>query len=215
MRHVLSIGGVIALCVVLGLGFMLARKSKAALAEGVLFPQVSALVSGWDSQNTPESGRVVNIIVGDSEISSLVNKLSGTSSGEQSVLDAEILPSADKPSFVSRLDSWFKRTFLRRTMSAGGVGALAQSFPNLPNTITWTYTGFETAGEEEMAREFMKAIIKANDAGAEVNIVTQGIAALPALKAIKRLEGVVRNNRQVSVNKLMALDIKGYPFSSP
>ena len=207
MRHLFAIGGVIAICVVMGLGFMLARKSRAALEPGVLFPQVSALVSGWDSQSVPESGRVVNIIVGDSEIASLVNKLSGGNSGEQSVLDAEILPSADKPSVFSRFGCWFTRTFLRRTMSADGGGALARSFPNLPNTVTWTYTGFETASEEEMAKEFMKAIIKANDAGAEVNIVTQGIAAAPALKAIKRLEGVIRNNRQVSVNKLVALDM--------
>jgi len=35
MRHILSIGGVIAICVVLGLGFTLARKSRAALEPGI------------------------------------------------------------------------------------------------------------------------------------------------------------------------------------
>jgi len=207
MRHIIAVGSFTVLGFIALSGFWLARKSKAALEPGVLFPQVSALVVGWDSQNVPESGRMVNIIVGDSEISSLVNKLSDSkNSGLQSVLDAETLPAANQSGF-KRFGGWFKRTFLRKTMSSGVNGALAKAFPNSPNTITWTHKGFETASEEEMVRELMKAIIKANDAGAEVNIVTQGIAALPALKAIKRLEGLVRKNRPVSVNKLLALDM--------
>ncbi|MDO8804585.1 MAG: hypothetical protein Q7R35_09135 [Elusimicrobiota bacterium] len=211
MRHLLFIGGVAALCVVAGLGFWAANKSKAALEPGVLTAQVNTLAAGWEAKNVPAAGRVVNIIISDADTAALADKLSESDSsgaaGLPTVLDGETLAYADKPPVWKRILVWFKRTFLRKTMSAGEDSLLVKSLGNLPNTLAWTHKGFETASEEEMARELMKAIIKANDAGAEVNIITRGPAAAPALKAIKRLEGAALKGKSITVNKLLALDM--------
>jgi len=212
MRHQLFIGGAAALCVLAALGFWLARKSKAALEPGILTAQVTALADGWESQNIPAAGRVVNIIISDAQTGALTGKLSekaggGKASGSQSVLDSETLSLADEPPVWTKTLVWFKRTFLRKTMSVAEDGGLAESLGAVPNAVTWTHKGFETAGEEEMARELGKALIKADAAGAEVNIITQGISAAPALKAIKRLEGAARKGKSIAVNKLLALDM--------
>lgn len=205
MKRLIAICGVVAVCLVAGLGFMLARKSRAALDPGILTAQVNTLAAGWESRNIPATDRVVNLIISDVQ-APLPPPGGDENSGSRSVLDSDTLSIADEPPVWKRAGIWFKRTFLRRTMSAGEDGGLAEAFPNIPSAV-WTHKGFETASEEEMALELEEAVIKAGEAGAEVNIITQGISAAPVLKAIRKLEGVSRKGKNIAVNKLAALDM--------
>ncbi|MBU2574653.1 MAG: DUF1566 domain-containing protein [Elusimicrobia bacterium] len=211
MRQILSIGGITA-CIIAVLGFWLAHKSKAALEPGILTAQITTLAAGWESQNMPASGRVVNIIINDAQTGFPADKpdkkdSGGKASGSQTLLESETLPLADKPPVLKSALVWFKRTFLRKTISAGANNSLAESLGNIPNAVTWTHKGFETASEEEMALELTKAVIKAADAGAEVNIITQGVSAAPALQAVRKLKGADRKGGIIAVGKLLALDM--------
>lgn len=206
MRHIMAIGTVGVLCVLLGGGFLLARRSGAVLDGGVLLPQINRLVAGWEAQNVPESGRLVTIMMNDSKLSSLVDKLSKKTSKAESAVEAEELPVGGLPSGFGKLTSWFGKTFFRGSLSAGDGAAFAGSF-QASNPVVWEHSGFDDADEEEMARELMKSIIRANEAGAEVNIVTRGIAAAAALKAVTRLEKLAVKGRPVTVNKMIALNM--------
>ncbi|MBI4803337.1 MAG: DUF1566 domain-containing protein [Elusimicrobia bacterium] len=210
MKHALSIGGIIAVCIIAVPGFWLAHKSRAALEPGILTAQINNLAAGWEAENMPASDRVVNIIISDAQTGSLdkpdKRDSGGEVSGSQTLSDSETLPLADKPPVLKNARVWLKRTFLRKTVSAGANGSLAESL-GVTDAVAWTHRGFETASEGEMARELMKAVIKADDAGAEVNIITQGISAAPALQAVRKLKGEARKGRIIAVNKLLALDM--------
>ncbi|PIU20315.1 MAG: hypothetical protein COT18_02920, partial [Elusimicrobia bacterium CG08_land_8_20_14_0_20_59_10] len=196
----MAIGVIAVFGLLAGGGFLLARRSKAALERGVLFGQVNQLVAGWQAQGVPESARSVNLVVDDGDIGALVGKLS-KSAAKGAAGEGELLPAARS----SGLGGWFRRTFFRRGLASAKPGPLAAALAGNANTVTWTHNGFADVDEEEMAREFMKAILAAHDAGAGINILTRGAAAAPALKALKRLEGVTRANRPVAVRKLVAL----------
>jgi|GEM_PF-2543765 len=204
MRHLLAIGGLVFICIIAIPGFWLARKSKAALEPGILSAQVDKLVAGWTAQNTPASNRVVDLIISDAqeaEEEKPEDRAAAYSSG-----DMEVLSTANKPSGLAKMGIWFRRTFFRRSMSAGEDTAFVESFSDNPNAITWTHKGEETASEEEMAKEFMRAILKADDAGAEINIITQGAAAVAALKAMKILKNVKRpDGHMPTVSKVVAV----------
>ena len=175
-----------------GVGFWAGRRSAAVLEPGVLTTQVNTIADGWETGNVPTTGRVVNIIVSGTQAASPAAKPSTR-------YDGETLPLTDKPSTWQKAINWFKRTFLRTTMSAGTTAQPLKSLEDMANTAAWTYSG-ETASDDEVTREVMKAVTKANNSGAAVNIITQGPAAAPVLKAIKCLEGTAQ------VAKLVALD---------
>ena len=200
MKHKFLIGWVSALCVAAGVGFWAGRKSAAVVEPGILTTQVTTIADGWETRKVPTTGRVVNIIVSGTEAGSPSVKHSGRDNS------GETLPLPDKPSIWTKMSNWFKRTFLRTTMSAGEPGRLPRSLGNMENTAAWTYND-KTASEDEVAREVMNAVTKANDSGAKVNVITQGPAAAPVLKAIKRLETAAQNGKNITVDKLLSLDM--------
>ena len=61
---------------------------------------------------------------------------------------------------------------------------LAKAFADKSDAVVWTHEGF-SINDERMTREIAKAVIKAHDAGAELNVVAQGRSAAPVLKALK------------------------------
>ena len=206
MRNLMAGCGVIALCLIIA-GVMLARKSKAALFPGVLVEQVDRLTAGWAANNTPETDRVVDLIISDAQEEAAQERPAETS-GAYSSEDLEVLASGVKPSATAKLGTWFRRTFFRRTMKAPEDTAFVEALANKPGAVVWTHKGEETASEDEMTREFMRAILKADDAGAVVNIVTQGRAAAAAFRAIKLLQKAKRpDGHMPTVAKVVAVNM--------
>lgn len=207
MRHLLSIGGAIFICIIVLPGFWLAHKSKAALSPGILSAKVDQLASAWKAQNTPESERVVDLIISDAEEAD-AQQQSVETKGAYSSEDLEVLSSAKEPSAAAKMGTWFRRTFLRRSMSAGRATPLAEALAQKPGAVVWTRKGKETASDAETAREVMKAIVKAEEALAEVNIVVQGRAAAPVLEAIRILKKTRFSKGGVpAVSKVVAMNM--------
>ncbi len=180
MRQLYALGSfaVLFIIVIAGVGFLMYR-STAALEPGILRSQMDKLSAVWSAENTPASKRTVNFIISDAK------------------------PSSDRETYTVL----FKRIFFRKSMAAEENTAFAKSFSDEPNTITWTHKGKESASDDEMARELMKAILKADDLGAEINIITQGISAVSALKTIKQLGTPLGGNKSIEINKLIAVDM--------
>ncbi|MCG2725330.1 MAG: hypothetical protein L6420_03560 [Elusimicrobia bacterium] len=181
MRQLYALGSFAVLFIIIviaGVGFLIYR-STSALEPGILQSQMAKLSAAWSTENTPASGRTVNFIISDAK------------------------PSSDKETYTVL----FKRIFFRKNMAAEENTAFAKSFSDEPNAITWTHKGKESVSDDEMARELMKAILKADDLGAEINIITQGISAVSALKTIKQFENPLGGNKSVEINKLIAVDM--------
>lgn len=189
-------------------GFWLAHKSNAALEPGVLSAKVDQLVAGWTAQNTPAANRVVDLIISDARSATASEENAEARATAYSSEEMAVLDSAKEPSFGAKLSTWFRRTFFRRNMSAAENTAFVEALATKPTAATWTHQGEETASEDEMIREFMRAILKADAAGAQVNIITQGRAAAIALKAVKTLKNAKRTGGGiVTVNKIIAVDM--------
>jgi hypothetical protein len=150
---------------------------------GAFVPRMEAQVADWEAKKVPAASRVFNLVLSDAG--------SGT---EPLLVSAE-------PGLSDRVSAWFSRTFLPR--KAVPASQFAQAFADEPNTLVWTHEGFATASEGQMMRELAKAIVTAHDAGAEVNIVAQGVSAGPVISALASLEHVQRKGLQVGVNKVV------------
>lgn len=204
MRHVMAVCGVIGLCLVVA-GFWLAGKSRAALNSGVLSAQVDRIVSGWTAQNTPEEDRTIDLVISDAAAPS------GEKAEAQSAYSSEeldVLDSANEPPFGTKLSAWFHRTFFRRSMAAPKNTAFAAALANKPGAVTWTHEGYKTASGDEMAAEIERAILKAEEALASVNIITDGVAAAPALKAVRMLKSAkLKGGGSAAINKFMAVNM--------
>lgn len=208
MRHALAIGGLIFIGIIVIPGLWLAHKSKAALEPGILSAQVEKLDLRGEAQNAPASGRVVNFIISDARDASGAGDGQEERSSAYTSEDMEVLSSVQKPSFVSRLAVWFRRTFLRRNMSAGDGSALVRTLSNTPGAAVWVHRGEETASESEMLRELKRAMIKAFDCGARINIITEGPAAAAVLKAVKMLKEEKRPyGRSPVVSRIIAVNM--------
>ncbi len=179
MRHLYAIGSFAVLFIIIAIGgaAFLAYRSNAALEPGILQGQMTKLASVWSSENTPSSKRTVNFLISDGK------------------------PSANKETFFSVL----KRTFFRKSMVAEEATAFAKAFSDEPNTITWTHEGCKSVSKDEMIKELMEVILKADDLGAEINIITQGISAVSAIRVIKLLGKPIDGNKSVEITKLIAV----------
>ncbi|MBI5209892.1 MAG: hypothetical protein HY927_07970 [Elusimicrobia bacterium] len=184
MRYLVTIGVAGSFCL-MALGGFWRLHGLSQRELGVLTSQVDAMSSGWESKKVPAGNRVVNFVISDAE------------SGP----DPFVLP--EEPGPLAQAMAWFKRSFVGGSPAAAEPAALAKSLADAPGAIAWTHEGFSVASEEAMTREIAKAIVKAHDAGAEINIVAQGVSASPALKALKSLEGAVRGGQKVGANKVV------------
>lgn len=202
LKYLVFLGG---LCAIVVLGFSRARLSRSALEPGILSRQVDERVALWNSQKTPFAGRIADIVISDAETVALAN-MTQPSSAQLSVWDSQALTLADKPSAWKETKVLFKRTFLRRSMSAAQDSPFVKAFLDDPDAIVWTHEGFLTASEAEMTREIAGAVAKVSAAGAQVNIITQGISAVPALKALNALKNQAFGSK-AAVNKFAAVDM--------
>ena len=188
MKHLFSMGLAGFFLIIALLGFWRVHVARAAVEAGVLSGQVDELVAAWKSKGVAEKDRSVDIVIGDAAAGA----------------DVFALVSQERTAW-ERLGDWASRTFLRRSLSAPEPGALAKAFAEDPAAAVWTHEGFATVSETEMLREIVKAVEKAHDAGAEINIVAQGASAAPVLQALKSLEGVERGCVKVGANKVVLL----------
>jgi hypothetical protein len=189
MKYLFTIGagGFALLVIVVGMWLSLVKETDAA--PGVLTEQMDKLAASWDAKKLLPGSRVVDIIISDAESA------------------ADPLTLVEPPSLWGRITARLSRAFGRKPAAAPAESQICQSFADDPGSIRWTHEGFSAVTEEQMTKEIMAAIVKAHDAGAEINIVTQGRAASPALKAIKSLEGQVRGGAPVGVNKGFCLGV--------
>ncbi|MBU2573032.1 MAG: hypothetical protein KKH28_03010, partial [Elusimicrobia bacterium] len=187
------------------LWFWGARMSRSALEPGILSAQMDKRVALWNSKKVPAAGRIVNIVISDAETVALA-AMTLPPSSRLSAWDSQALTLADQPSPWKETKVLFKRTFLRRSMSAAEDTPFVKAFSDDPDAIVWTHEGFATASVDEMSREIAKAIVKANGAGAQVNLITQGISAVPALKALNALKNQAFGS-SAKVNKFAAVDM--------
>lgn len=194
-----------------GIVFILMRQSKAAAARGVLSFKMGKLVSEWDAQGVTQAYRKVTMVVSDAEIVDPVENLSLQDSldgaAEPSGWGGDMTKAEKGPSAWKELSSRMNRTFFRGSMAVAGDTEFARVFSGAPDTLIWCHRGITTVSEEEMTREFVKAVLMASDAGAEVKIVTHGNSAAPALKAVNSLKDVTRAGRGVFVSRLVAVNM--------
>lgn len=173
----------------------------------VLTPEVDKLARGWEAKRVPSRFRVINFIISDAD------------SGPDPFVEPE------EPGLWNRAMAWFGRSIVGGNPAAEEPTAFAKSFADDPTAVVWTHEGFSTVSEEAMTREIAKAIIRAHDAGAEVNIVAQGGSAAPVLLAMKSLEGTERGGVKVGANKIVLVgmtwarlkripSLKAYDFSN-
>lgn len=211
MKNPLLIGVVAVICLLAALLFWRAGVSRAALRNGPLSSKVDALAAGWNADNIPPESRKVTFVISDTEMDDMVGKLyakdTGGGGAAEINLAGDTLPTGGEPSVFGKMADWTRRTFFRGGLAAPEETAFAGAFANTPGALTWSHSGFSEVGEDEMARELMKAILKANDAGAEINIITHGVSAVAAYKAVNSLKDVVRNSGPVEINRLVSVEM--------
>lgn len=193
------------LCALAVFGFWRAGVSRGAAQAGVLAPQVDARVEEWASRNVHPSRRTVDIVISDAETAALEDMLPENTEG-LSAWDSQALTLGNRPSLLKKLTTWFRRKFLRRSMIAAEPTMFVKAFADDPDAVVWTHSGFASASEAEMEREIGRAAAKARAAGARVNIVTQGISAVPALRAVEALKASEKG-AAAPVHKFVAVDM--------
>ncbi|HBA62069.1 MAG TPA: hypothetical protein DCZ92_14890 [Elusimicrobia bacterium] len=194
-----------------GIGFILQGNSKAAVARGVLSFKINKLIAEWNDQNIPAGSRKVTMVVSDTEQKDPVENLELLDSlgggAEPSGWGGDMSHAERGPSAFKKFSDKMNRTFFRGSLGVVKNTEFAGEFAGEPDTLLWCHRGEETVTQDEMVREFVKAIIKASDAGAEISIITHGPAGAAALKAISSLKDVNRAGRGVYVRRLVAVDM--------
>lgn len=194
------------LCAAAAFGFWRAGLSRGAVQAGVLTPQVDVRVQEWESRNVPPSRRTVDIVISDAETAALEDMLPGNTEG-LSAWDSQALTLGNRPSLLKKMTTWFRRKFMRRSMASAEPTMFVKAFGDDPDAVVWTHDGFASASEAEMAREIALAAALARSAGARVNVVTQGISAVPALRAVEALKGPGEKGAPAPVGKFVAVDM--------
>lgn len=156
---------------------------------GTLSPQVDVMASAWDARKVPIGQRAVTIVLSDA--------------GAE--FDPFLLAPQAEAGFIEASGGWIRRSLIGGNPASQSRTALVRAFFGSPQMIAWTHNGFAAAGEAAMARELEKAILKAHDAGAEINVVAQGKASGPVLLALKRVQGMERGGSKVGANKVILL----------
>lgn len=186
MKYLFSIGTAGLFCFIALAMFLLVHLRGISTGPGSMDAQLDELSADWTARNVPMSDRLVTLVLSDAE-----------SSGEPLAL-------ARLPSAPARLKGWLRRTFLGDSRAASD-SAFARNFSGDRATVLWTQASFPSAEGEAMTRDVRAAIIKAHDAGAELDIVAQGFSAGSALKALQSLDGTTRGGAKVGVNKLVTV----------
>ncbi len=154
---------------------------------GILTPQIDDMVSDWKSKNIPLGQRVVTILLSDAG----------------AAFDPFFLAPEPEGGFVEESGRWIGNNLLGTNAALQAPTALTRTYADSTQLIHWTHHGFSSVSEAAMSRELEKAILKAHDAGAEINIVAQGTAAGPVLAALKRVQGLESGGHKVGANKVI------------
>lgn len=178
----LAVGGLVAS--ISGLSLWRA-KTLVERELGILTPQVDAMASEWEAKKVPLGGRVVTFLLSDAR-------------------------AAFDPFLLKREEPADARDWIRANLIGGDPvsrteTALVRAFSDSTQLVAWTHDGFTKVSREAMTRELAKAVIKAHDAGAEINIVALGSDAGPVLEAMKRLRGQERGGQKVGASKVILL----------
>jgi hypothetical protein len=185
-KYLLALGSAgMCFCVVL-LGFWRIRTLDYSEGPLELSIKVDALVSAWAAQNIPMRQRAAVLVISDAD-------------------DSDVLAVAEEPWWLDRLSVWLRRGYGPRPRAVNVDSKFVKAYSGDANTIAWTHEGRTTASQRQMVREIMRAIVKAHDAGAEIDVVTQGASVESVLIALKNLEGQARGGAQVGVNKLVSV----------
>ena len=155
---------------------------------GVLTAQLDGLEDSWEEKNTPSGSRFVTFLLSDARVS----------------FDPFHLKRPEPEGILDRL----RRSIVGGPAVSPAPTALVRGFSDSTQLVAWTHDGFKTIHEESMARELAKAILKAHDAGAEINIVASGSDMNVVLMALSRVEGQVRGGAKVGANKVFFVGAK-------
>lgn len=198
----LAVGGLVALIS----GASLWRAKTLMERElGVLTPQMDEMASGWEARKVPLGSRVVTLLLSDAG----------------AAFDPFLLAPEPKDGFLDAPGDWLSRNLIGGAAVSQTPTALVRAFSDSTQLIGWTHPGVGAVGEEAMAREVERAILKATAAGAEINIVAQGGAARPVLTALKRVEGRESGGVKAGANKVILLGVnaerlkRGGGFAKP
>lgn len=184
----------------LGVGAMVALVSGASLWRartlmerelGVLTSQVDGLAAGWEEAGVPPGSRVATFVFSDTR-----------------ALLAPFLPPAGEEGFADAAGAWIGRNLIGGNSVVPADAPLVRAFGDSTRLVSWTHRGFTAFGEAAMAREFEKALLKAHDAGAEINVVAQGTDAAAVLMALERVQGMERGGARVGANKVILVGLK-------
>lgn len=187
MRYtVLIVPTFLLVCVSL-LGWRVQRLSSRDLA--VLTGQMDSLASDWEAKKVPLSSRVVTILLSDASAAA----------------DPFLLAPEEDEGVLETAGSWINRNLIGASSRVLMPTELGRAFANSTALVVWTHQGYSAVSEEAISRELEKALLKAHDAGAEINIVAQGVDAAAVLTALKRLEGVKRGGVAVGANRVLLL----------
>ncbi|MBI4677510.1 MAG: formylglycine-generating enzyme family protein [Elusimicrobia bacterium] len=184
-------------------------KTLAERTVGVMSLPVERLAADWDAQKVPQGRRVVTFLLSDA----------------RAAADPFMVAPEPRGGLVETAGGWVNRNLIGAPPVVQTPTELGRAFDST-TLVRWTHDGYSAFSEDAMSRELEKAIVKAHDAGAEINIVAQGEDAAPALMALKRLEGVERGGVKVGANKVMLLgmnaprlkripSVSAYDFSRP
>ncbi|MBI5211354.1 MAG: SUMF1/EgtB/PvdO family nonheme iron enzyme [Elusimicrobia bacterium] len=186
MKYVFRLGWLACLCLLALAGYR--RVQALAKRElGVMTGRVDSMAAEWKAKGVPVEGRVVDFVLADAGAGPM----------------AFVVPQA--PGTAEAALAWAKRSLLGGPPAVEAPHPFAEAFADDPAAAVWVHDGFAAVSAEAMAAEVAKAVVKARDAGAAVNIVAQGASAVPVLKAVRGLEGAVRGGRPVGVGKLVVV----------
>ncbi|MBI5243577.1 MAG: hypothetical protein HY922_07820 [Elusimicrobia bacterium] len=206
MKAVISIALAAAICVV-GLRFW-AHQRLASAQPGPLSVGLERLIGDWTLNRIPVGSRSVTLVLADA-----------SAGGGVFSLPPEDIELSAWEKIVSILRAAFNVPGQLR--EAREPAPLARVFSAEPDAVVWTHEGFALADLEQVAREVKNVIAKANEAGAVVNVVAQGVAAAPVFKALKSLEKDKAGAKKVIFVGMNQMRFKripwisGYDFSKP
>lgn len=161
----------------------------------VLTPQIGALAADWEAKKTPENGRSVTFLITD--VGAAFNPFDAAAAD------------AGSPDAIS---DWVGRSLIGGDAAVEADTPLIRAFADSRQAARWIHKRYSAVGEKAMSREVEKAILRAHDAGAEINIVAQGADAAPVLSALRRLQGVERGGQKVGANKVILLGVNAGSF---
>ncbi|MBI4677871.1 MAG: group II intron reverse transcriptase domain-containing protein [Elusimicrobia bacterium] len=175
---------------------------------GVLTGQVDDKVADWEARRVPASQRAITFVLSDAR------------SGQDPFVEPP------DPTQWQRTMEWLGHSVFAGKPAETSLTVFAESFQGEQSAVTWVHDGFSKVSEEGMEKEISKAIVKAHDAGAEINIAAQDASGVTVLKALKKLEGVERGGVKVGANKVILAgtswpklktipSLSAYDFSKP